>query len=268
MCVERVGNSFSTGLYRKPTFSEVYSNYESFMESSYKSGLVKCLLYRAFRLCSTWEKFHVEITKLKEIMSKNCYPHTMIDSIVTGFINKVVHVNFMPPVKPKVEKVYLVVPYLGHVSLQLRTRLMRLCRAGYPKIHFCVVFKTACRISHFFKFKDKLCNDLRSMVVYKYKCGTCNGSYIGKTYRHFHHRVSEHRGVSHLTGSEMGAPPYSSIRKHSLDEGHAIDLKGFSIVTSAHCNYVLELKESLCISKDKPEINVKDKDRCKVLRLF
>ena len=74
--------------------------------------------------------------------------------------------------------------------------------------------------------------------------------------------------MSHLTGNVSSAPPYSSIRKHSIEQGHAIDAENFEIVTSASCNYVLELKESLCIARDKPEINIKDKDICRTLKLF
>ena len=51
-------DKFSTSLYRKPTFSGLYSNFESFMPDSYKKGLIYTLLHRAFVLCCDWSKFH------------------------------------------------------------------------------------------------------------------------------------------------------------------------------------------------------------------
>ena len=43
---------FITTVYRKPTFSGVYSNFESFLPSIYKFGMVYTLVYRYFRICS------------------------------------------------------------------------------------------------------------------------------------------------------------------------------------------------------------------------
>ena len=44
---------------------------------------------------------------------------------------------------------------------------------------------------------------LRSGIVYKFKCGGCNGTYYGKTKRHFKVRMCEHLGVSALTGKKV-----------------------------------------------------------------
>ena len=55
--ITRELNSFSTSDYRKPTFSGVFTNFDSFIPLSYKTGLIWSLLYRAFSLCSSFE-FH------------------------------------------------------------------------------------------------------------------------------------------------------------------------------------------------------------------
>ena len=64
--ITRVNNSFSTSIYHKVTFSEVFTNFESFIPVSYKSNLIFTLLFRAFKLCSNFELFHQEILNLKE----------------------------------------------------------------------------------------------------------------------------------------------------------------------------------------------------------
>ena len=51
---------FATTVHRKPTFSGVYSNFESFLPSVYKFGMVYTLFYRCFHICSNWTQFHTE----------------------------------------------------------------------------------------------------------------------------------------------------------------------------------------------------------------
>ena len=38
-------NTFCTSLYRKPTFSGLYTNFNSFMPDTYKKGLIYTLLH-------------------------------------------------------------------------------------------------------------------------------------------------------------------------------------------------------------------------------
>ena len=87
--ITRELNSFSTSVYRKPTFSGVFTNFDSFIPLSYKTGLIWSLLYRAFSLCSTFELFHQEILKLKDIFKRNGYPISFIDKCVKRFLDKV-----------------------------------------------------------------------------------------------------------------------------------------------------------------------------------
>ena len=48
----RDNNKFTTSVYRKPTFSGVLTNFESFVPNSYKYALIFTLLHRAFKPCS------------------------------------------------------------------------------------------------------------------------------------------------------------------------------------------------------------------------
>ena len=61
---------FVTTVYRKPTFSGVYTHFESFLPTIYKFGMVYTLAYRCFKIYSDWTKFHEEhllITVLKHL---------------------------------------------------------------------------------------------------------------------------------------------------------------------------------------------------------
>ena len=82
-------NTFYTSLYRKPIFSGLYSNFKSFMPDSYKKGLIFTLLHRAFVLCCDWNKFHAEVTFLKDIFRKNAFPGFFTGRCVKVFLDKI-----------------------------------------------------------------------------------------------------------------------------------------------------------------------------------
>ena len=54
-------DKFGTNVYRKKTFSRVYTNFKSFKPETYKIGLIKSLLLQCFSLCSDFIKFHHDI---------------------------------------------------------------------------------------------------------------------------------------------------------------------------------------------------------------
>ena len=87
--ITRELNSFSTSVYRKPTFSGIFTNCDSFIPLSYKTLLIWSLLYRAFSLCSSFELFRQEILKLKDIFKRNGYPISFIDKCVKRVLDKV-----------------------------------------------------------------------------------------------------------------------------------------------------------------------------------
>ena len=58
--------TFTTSVYRKPTFSVVYTHFDSFLLSTYKFGTVYTLAHRCFRICSGWTKLHTKLFCLKK----------------------------------------------------------------------------------------------------------------------------------------------------------------------------------------------------------
>ena len=76
---------FTTTIYRKPTFSGVYSNYERFSPSIYKFDTVYTLVYRCFHICSNLIQFHRELTFPQQIFQKNGYPENLISKFLKSF---------------------------------------------------------------------------------------------------------------------------------------------------------------------------------------
>ena len=122
---DRKGNKFETSIYRKPTFNRVYLNFNSYVPGEYKKGLIKCLLFRVYNLCSNWAIIHEEIHKLKNILLKNKYPLDLINFCVKIFLEKCFHTkgseNDETETSSKDEFI-ITLPFLGTQSNTIRKK--------------------------------------------------------------------------------------------------------------------------------------------------
>ena len=256
--ISRSENGFKTSVYHKPTFSGVYSNFNSFIYDQYKIGLIFTLLFRTFSIVSDFSRFHTEVSHLKDILRKNAFPIKLVDNCIKTFLNK----KFLhTPVALTVDKkeLSITLPYLGNLSLAIRTRLQNSINRNLPFCKIKVIFKSTTRLGNFFRFKDKVPFTLRSNVVYKFSCGRCNATYYGETCHHLNIRVGEHSGVSPLTGKKSKTKKTTAIKDHMLFCDHVVSLEDFKILASSNSEFHLKIKESLLISRDKPELNRNEK---------
>ena len=74
--------------------------------------------------------------------------------------------------------------------------------------------------------------------------------------RHLNVRIGEHIGISPLTRKQV-KPKNSSVANHLLPCNHSESYDSFSIQTCENKKFLLELKESLLIMRDKPSLNKK-----------
>ena len=252
--ITRELNSFSTSVYHKPTFSGVFTNFDSFSPLSNKTGLIWSLLYRAFSLCSSFELFHQEILKLKDIFKRNGYPTSFIDNCVERFLDKVFikKKSFLTASK---KELVCVLPFIGKKSLQLRSRLVKFIQGNLQFCSLKVVFQSPCKLLSLFHFKDTLDKKTRSDLVYRYTCNNCNVTYYGKTYRHFFTRAAEHMGISFLTEKRVKNVRQSAVSDHLLQCDCSINFDNFDILASETNSFRLLIKESLLIMRDKPVLN-------------
>ena len=86
--VFRENGKLVTNVYRKETFTGVYTKVSSFITLEHKFGLVYTLLHRCFCVVSDMSKFHFEIDKLKEMLLSNGYSNNFIDKCISKFMNK------------------------------------------------------------------------------------------------------------------------------------------------------------------------------------
>ena len=244
----RENEKFATNVYRKKSFSEVYTNFKSFMPETYKIGLIKSLLFRCFSLCSDFIKFHHEIDKLKSILYKNSYPPDLIDKCIKEFLDKILTPKPVVSTVPK-KDLMIVLPYLGKLSLQIRTRIHRIMKNKLPYCNVRFVFQTKCKISNFFIFKDKIPSFLRSGIVYKFQCSSCNATCYDKTKRHFKVRIREHFEISALAGKRVKGDDDSAIKERLSFCNHTPDFEDFSILATNNSDFKVTLMESLLINR-------------------
>ena len=157
------------------------------------------------------------------------------------------------------KKLLIALPYLGNLSLAIRIRLQNSINKNLPFCKIKVIFKSTTCFGNFFGCKDKVPFNLRSNVVYKFSCGTCNATYYGKTCRHLNVRVGEHSGVSPLTGKKLKAKITTAVKDHMLFCDHVVSLEEFKILASSNSEFHLKVKGGLLISRDKPELNRNEK---------
>ena len=214
--------------------------------------LIKTLIDRVYKINSSWEGFVNDIDGTKLTLQKNEYPEQLINKNVKRYIS-----NTCQPktneVKDNENYRYFKLPYIGSASgyteKKLKQIISKFCKAEtLVKVAF-----TPLKIASFFSTKDKILDNLRSFVVYKFTCTGCNASYVGHTTRHIITRIREH----------LKSDKQSHVLKHlntSTDCKNKCSDKSFKILDSANTKFSLKIKEAIWIKYEKPNLNKQKKN--------
>ena len=111
------GGSVKTNIYRKPTFSGVYSNFKSFLPNKYKSNLIATLLYRIHHIISSENVFNDEVNNLEKILLSNGYPIKFVIICVKRFLK-----SKDKAITARVDNVnekLIIMPFLGKTSTMI-----------------------------------------------------------------------------------------------------------------------------------------------------
>ena len=155
---------------------------------------------------------------------------------------------------PKRELTF-VLPYLGKLSFDLRTRLRRTIERDLPYCKLKIIFRSKCRLDTLFRFTDPLEKKIRSGITFRYTCCNCMVTYYEKIFRHFCTRAAEQMGIYNLTGKRLKNVKQSAISDHLLQCNCAIRFDYFSILATDCNKFKLLLKEIFLIQRDKPILN-------------
>ena len=215
--------------------------------------MLHTLSYRCFQICSDWTKFRLELVKLTDVFKNNRYHENFINNCFKVFLDNKYKIQEKVITVSK-ETLLLVLPYLGPLSLQTRTKLRKSLKGILNCCKLQIVFKSQNKLAKAFHFKDCIPKELISGVIYKFQCGLCNESYYGECIRHLNVRIEEHIGISLLTKKKV-KPKGSAASDHLLLCNHSTSFEDFSVLTKENKKFLLELKESLLIMRDKPSLN-------------
>ena len=139
--VSREGNKFATTVYRKPTFSGVYTHFDSFLPTTYKFSMIYTLVFRYCSICFNLANFHNELAFLKDIVLKNGYPIPFIDKCCKTFLDQL-YLKRPQVLTAEKKTLTLVLTFLGKMSLQTRTELQRVLKRTLSCSKIQIVFQT------------------------------------------------------------------------------------------------------------------------------
>jgi len=203
--IEKNGNRFNTRWHMKKTNTGTYLHKTAYSPDVYKKAAIKSLIYRAFRISSSNEIFESSYEVIKSIFICNGYHYKYIDRIKTKVIESLTG-NNQPQQQEAtdIKNFYFKLPFLTTTRKKNHSVFKQINEKLSPSVKINLAYQTR-KTKTFFANKDKVEDDVKSQIVYKYSCDQCNGNtYVGETTRHFITRRKEH-----LTG-ERGETEVSS----------------------------------------------------------
>ena len=239
-----------TSIFRKKTFTGLLTNFHSFTSFSYKSGLIKCLIDRAYKINNLWMGFHNDLNNIKDILSKTSYPPHVVGKHVNNYLNHKHSTNSEATennTENNTDIRYFKLPYIGKYSEQAQNKLNNMIKKYCKSVSVRLIFNSF-KIGQVFSAKDALPASLKSNMIYKFKCAGCNACYIGETTRHLSSRNEEH----------LKKNKQSHIYQHLHQEVDCFNKSNrdcFSVLDTASTKFQLKLKEGMYIGWENPDLN-------------
>ena len=162
------------------------TNFFSFTSFSYKVGLIRTLVDRAYKIENSILSFNSDVNKLTHIFKRNQFPEYLISRVVQTYLDN----NGNSAQSDNNNTLYFELPYLpfcNFAQCKVHILIKRYCSNLTIKLAF-----SSFKIKILMKVKDSVPRSLHSCVVYKFTCAWCNSRYVGEMYRHISTRVREH----------------------------------------------------------------------------
>ena len=230
--------SLSTSIYRKPTHTNQYLQWDSHHSIVNKFSVINSLIHRANNICSNQEQKKEELTQIEKALTTCKYPSWAIQRVK---LKK----NIQKQTKEKktnnsniTNRSSITVPYNQGLSESFKN-------IG-KKYGIQVHFKSGRTIKdELVAPKDRDHITKKSGIIYRFKCDRleCDEEYIGETSRTFGERFREH----------LKAP--SPIHDHSNTSGHTTTLDNFKVVGREEQSLSRLIKESMYIRVNGPSLN-------------
>ena len=96
----------------KPTDTRLYSLYDSYVPAEYKLGTLNALLHRAWKICTNYYQFDVEVNKIRDKFNKLCYPKFILDKYIKHFVEKKIEATTDETTNNKRDEIIIRLPYI------------------------------------------------------------------------------------------------------------------------------------------------------------
>ena len=232
-------NKIITSVYRKPTHTDRYLDFNSNHPKSAKHAVVTALTDRAKNVCSSPELLAEEMDHLGKVLKYNNYPQWMIDQHSRNSPqDKLIDQETGNEVK---KSIFISAPYFPGLSESFK-QLFK-----YTSVQVCFKGQNTIK-SMLMHPKDKIDPSLKKDIVYQWSCTkpNCKSSYIGETCRSLCECVKEH--------SKEGSN--SATYQHCSTKGHPLpNVDQFKVIDQEKSQIAHEAKEAIHIRKLDPELN-------------
>ena len=177
-----VDGTFTIGMYRKPTHTDLYLPWDSNHNIAAKYSVISTLTHRAHTICSAPELTEKELQHLEQVVGLCKYPKWAIKKISKKHQNKE---KKQTPRTKIPAKCHIVVPYNQGIGESLK----KICKKHGVDIHF-KGGQTLKNILVSPKDKDRITS--KNSVIYSYTCGALTvvkstlvnqGEHLGKDTR-------------------------------------------------------------------------------------
>ena len=236
--------SLSITVYRKPTHTDQYLQWDSHHHLSAKFSVIQTLSHRASTMCSNPELLQKEKEHLRKALNKCNNPNWALDKVEKRLNRSSRQVNDRG--NNNAQSANQGVPSKGHIVIPYTQGLCESIKKICGRYGIQTDFKGGRTIKNLLvspKEKDPMVN--QSGAIYWYQCGDlgCDDEYIGETSRTFGERYKEH----------LKAP--SAIHHHSFQTGHTTNQNNFQIIGREGHNLARNIKESIYIRVNNPSLN-------------
>ena len=210
----------TTSLYRKPTHTGLYLLWDSSQNRRYKIGLIKTLVIRIYRICSSKEIINKELSLLRKTLTNNGYPpHIIRRGIAEAQTLIRMRSDNKKNENRKSKVIFFTIKYYGQESIVFASRIKKFCRQLLPNVRTQFAFKKHMSLKSIFlpKLKGTDENRKNKKLVYSIPCKDCDTVYIGETGRMKETRINEHKSKVKTLSSD------SKIVEHILKYKHKFD---------------------------------------------
>ena len=238
----------SITVYRKPTHTDQYLQWDSHHNLSAKFSVINTLSHRAKTVCSNPELLTQEKEHLRKALTQCKYPKLALDRVekrlykssseaIDGANNQ--GATGAPAITREVKsKGHIVIPYIQGLCESIK----KICGRYGIQTHF----KDGSTIKNLLvspKDKDPMVN--QGDAIYWYQCGDlgCDDEYIGETSRTFSERYKEH----------LKEP--SPIHHYNNQTNHPINHNNFKIIGREGHHIFRYIKEFIFIRVNNPTLN-------------